>query len=91
MVRKDLVRKKFYELLRYAPSMCMNILRMDAELNNLNDEKNGILQPADLDATMLSDPASKSPRDSEFLELVMVVAVDGPLLRIPKLDIENVC
>ena len=56
--------KEFHELLRYVPSMCTDILRMDVELKNLDNGKLGILPPAEPDTTMLSDPMSKSPRDS---------------------------
>ena len=43
--------------------MFTDILRMDVKLMNTDDGKIRILSPADPDATM-SDPPSKSPRDS---------------------------
>ena len=46
--------KEFYELLKYAPSMCKGILRMYVELTNMDDGGSRILPPADPDTTMPS-------------------------------------
>ena len=52
---------------------------------SLDDGKIEILPPADLDVTMLPDPPSVSPRESQFQEPV----TEEPLLSTPKLNIEN--
>ena len=69
--------------------MFTDILKMDINLMNMDDGKIRILPPADPDATMLSDPPSKSPRDSlmslddEKTEILQPADLDVTMLPVP--------
>ena len=69
--------------------MFTDILRMDVKLMNTDDGKIRILSPADPDATILSDPPSKSPRDSlmslddEKTEMLQPADLDVTMLPVP--------